>query len=918
MKRTLAVRCLAIALATAALFAGLMAVKTPFLEQMSLRVLDIKFRLRGTAAPRDRIALVVIDRESIARVGRWPWPRSVIARLVREISACKPRTVGLDIIFAGDPPGSVPHDAAGDRELVEALRLSGGVILSSHFHLSRAEGSFQRQAEFESVLSSIRGSRIETVLQTGMSTDNSFVLPAYGAEASGAEFQAAAGRSGFYNALAHADGSIRQVPLVIRAQGDYYRSFAVAVLHACVGEGVTQLVMDGPAVRELKVGPLRIPCDEQGLYLVNYYTARGGFPEIPASRVFSGDFNRKALEGRIVLVGGTAPGSFELRVSPFNPVAASVEIQATIVDNALSGRFIDQGVFGPARTAALIVLFSALAGLSVPLMRRPWQEVVAAASLLMAFIACDFLLFSRFHRNVSTIYPIFSIIAASLASSRYVSRVKERYHERQRKTALDLSEVLNRMDDPRELPARIVDAFARITGAERGILVVPVADGYAVGAAKGIDRGRWEDGEAFLRARQAVARAFRGGRIEVEQSARGGAPRWSVCVPLAGKGRARGAVYLDGGAAPPPFGFDAGVLTTFANQAAIALENSTLYARLREEEEKLRSENLYLRHEVGVAPRSDYMIGNSAAIRRVYALIGKAAESSIAVLIQGETGTGKELIARAIHFTGLRREGMFVAQNCGALPEALLESELFGHVKGAFTGAVRDKKGLFEIADGGSIFLDEVGDMPPSLQVKLLRVIQEGVIRPLGGVEEKRTDLRVISATNRDLAGEVKQGRFREDLYYRLNAFTIEVPPLRRRPDDIPSLVTHFIGKASERLGKKIAGISREAMARLSAYAFPGNVRELENEIEKAVILLPEGGMIETGTLSEKFSVGVPGGPAPEFSPEQLSFGKAVAVVQREWIAHAMKKHGGNKTKVAEELGIDRKTLSSMIERLGM
>ena len=916
MRRALAFRCVTIALAVSAVFVALRAVRTPFLEQLNLRLLDIKFRLRGTSPSGGGVVLVVVDSESLAKVGRWPWPRAVLARLVREISRCNPRAVGLDIIFAGDPPGGRPRDPAEDRELADSLGRPGGVVLSTHFYLSREEGGFQPQRDFESVLETIRSGRIESVLQTGIPTDQSFVLQAYGAEASGPEFQAAAGRSGFYNALAHADGSIRQIPLVIRAQGDYYQSFAVAVLMAAVGEGVTQLVMDGPAVRELKVGPVRIPCDEQGLYLVNYYTARRGFPEIPAWRILAGEFDPKELEGRIALVGGTAPGSFELRVSPLNPVAASIDIQATIVDNALTGRFIGQRIFGPALTAAVLVAFTLLAGLAVPFARKPWQEACAAALLLAAYLACDYLFFVRLHRNLSTFYPLASILAASLAAGRYVSRARERWHELQRKTALDLSEVLNRMGDPRGLPDKIVAAFVEITGASRGLLAAPSADGHAVEAARGIDRGVWE-GEGFGEARRAIAQSLRDGRIAIETSPRGGV-RWSVCVPLAGKGSPRGAVYLDGVSAPPPFGFDAGVLATFANQAAIALENAALYARLREEEEKLRRENLYLRKEIETAPRPAYMIGNSVAIRRVYALIHKAAESSIAVLIQGETGTGKELIARAIHFTGARKDAIFVAQNCGALPAALLESELFGHVKGAFTGAVRDKKGLFEAADGGTIFLDEVGDMPAELQVKLLRVLQEGVIRPVGGVEERRVDLRVVSATNKDLAAEVREGRFREDLYYRLNAFIIHAPPLRERTDDIPALVTPFLAQASARLGKKVAGISREALERLAAYPFPGNVRELENEIEKDVLLIPEGGMIDTNALSEKISAARPTGPGPAFSPEQLSLGDAVSAVQREWIAHALTKHGGNKTKAAEELGVDRKTLHSMIERLGL
>ncbi len=310
--------------------------------------------------------------------------------------------------------------------------------------------------------------------------------------------------------------------------------------------------------------------------------------------------------------------------------------------------------------------------------------------------------------------------------------------------------------------------------------------------------------------------------------------------------------------------------------------------------------------------------GTTGAMRDLFRLVEKAAAGTSAVLIEGETGTGKELIARAIHSHGPRRERVFIAQNCAALPEPLLESELFGHVRGAFTGALRSTRGLLAMADRGTVFLDEIVDCSPAVQAKLLRFLQDGAVRPVGGTRERALDVRIISATNRRIEEEVAEGNFRKDLFYRLNVIPIRVPPLRERRGDIPRLASFFLSRYADRSGKRMEGFTREAMELLVAYEYPGNVRELENEIEKGVLLIPEGGMIDTDALSEKFSAARPAGAAPAFSPEQMRFDQAVAAVQREWIAHALKKHGGNKTKAAEELGMDRKTLNAMIERLGL
>jgi DNA-binding NtrC family response regulator len=265
-----------------------------------------------------------------------------------------------------------------------------------------------------------------------------------------------------------------------------------------------------------------------------------------------------------------------------------------------------------------------------------------------------------------------------------------------------------------------------------------------------------------------------------------------------------------------------------ARAVAKAAERKMLFDRNRALETQLRERE-------GCGPEG--LVGSSGAIREVTRMIEAVAYSAATVLVSGESGTGKELVARALHARSPRRSHPFVALNCGALTETLLESELFGHVRGAFTGAQRDQKGLFDAADGGTIFLDEIGDIPPATQVRLLRVLQEGEIKRVGSADSVRVDVRVIAATHRDLPRLVKSGRFREDLFYRLNVINIPLPPLRDRPDDVPLLAHHFLRRYAERLGKKVRTIAPEAIELLCGYRWPGNVRELENAIERAVVL---------------------------------------------------------------------------------
>jgi two-component system response regulator HupR/HoxA len=347
-------------------------------------------------------------------------------------------------------------------------------------------------------------------------------------------------------------------------------------------------------------------------------------------------------------------------------------------------------------------------------------------------------------------------------------------------------------------------------------------------------------------------------------------------------------------------------------------ENAQLAHALAEANERLRAENVYLRREVERRYAFDQILGSSSAMNRVFEIMEKVSQTDATVLLCGETGTGKDLVARAIHYAGSRKDLRFVAQNCAALPDTLLESELFGHKRGAFTGAHADKRGLFEVADGGTIFLDEVGEAYPGMQVRLLRVLQDGEIRPLGSSETRRVDVRIIAATNRNLRRDVEEGRFREDLYYRLRVVEIELPPLRERRSDIPLLAHHFLDLANQRMGREIKGFTNAAMDRLVGYAWSGNVRELENEIERTVVLAGEADAITPEMLSEHIRGAAPMVSLllePEEPGPELPLPAAVDRLKQRMILRAIRE-AGSKTRAAERLGIPRQSLQKMIKRL--
>ena len=360
---------------------------------------------------------------------------------------------------------------------------------------------------------------------------------------------------------------------------------------------------------------------------------------------------------------------------------------------------------------------------------------------------------------------------------------------------------------------------------------------------------------------------------------------------------------------------DLEVSLLLGSQAALALDNATLVARLRVAEEKARGENVYLKRR-STPIKFDNIIGDSPAMKAVFNQLEKVIDTRATVCIEGETGTGKELIASAIHYQSGRRDKMFVAQNCAALPENLLESELFGHKRGAFTSADSDKKGLFEIADGGTLFLDEMGEMPMTLQAKLLRVLQENTIRPVGATAEKQVDVRIICATNRDLNAEVEKGRFRQDLYYRLMVFPIKLPPLRERREDIPQLAAHFLKRYAEEYRVELPGLTPDARDALTTYNWPGNIRELENEVQRIVIQAESGHYIEATDLSPRLRKIE--GTVTRIAPKQGTLKEMMEQVERWLIAEALRDHNNNKTKTAATLGITREGLHKKLAKFGV
>jgi len=496
--------------------------------------------------------------------------------------------------------------------------------------------------------------------------------------------------------------------------------------------------------------------------------------------------------------------------------------------------------------------------------------------------------------------------------------------------------------DLKRLLSLMLDSVVELTGAERGFLML-----LEVGAKEGRIRvARSFDMEAlrkptFKVARGVAAAVARDGQAVVSTNAdedprikshgdTGALYLRSVaCVPIRVGARSIGSLYLDSRFERGVFGLeDLPFLMSFADQAAIALENARLHeeakrsakevedlnrvlrGRVEQQEAELRDvKTLYAQAAADARTKYSYdaIIGQSAAMRELFFLLDRVTDSDVPVFLYGESGSGKELAARAIHFNGPRKDAPFVSENCAAIPEPLFESELFGHVKGSFTGAVADKKGLFQLADQGTLFLDEIAETPLAMQAKLLRALQEKEVRPVGGKQPVPVNVRIVSASNKKLSEQVRRGRFREDLYHRIHVIEVAIPPLRRRPEDVPLLVEHFVGRLPE--PRKVSG---PALKLLRTYAWPGNVRELENEILRAATL--SDGDISVEHLSEAVRAGARAAGAVRGLKEAVR--AATREVERAMITEALRKEKGNKSAVARRLGISRPTLDAKMDQL--
>lgn len=347
----------------------------------------------------------------------------------------------------------------------------------------------------------------------------------------------------------------------------------------------------------------------------------------------------------------------------------------------------------------------------------------------------------------------------------------------------------------------------------------------------------------------------------------------------------------------------------------VRVEKVLRFREARQARERLGEENKYLREEIDIQYNFGEIVGSAESMIKVFEKIQKVAQSDSSVLIFGESGTGKELVARAIHFQSDRKDKAFVKVNCGALAEGVLESELFGHERGSFTGAIKRRRGRFELADKGTIFLDEIGDVPLSTQVKLLRVLQERELERVGGEETVTVDVRVLTATNKNLMAMVESGEFREDLYYRLNIIPLELPPLRDRLEDIPILVEHFLRKKSSELNKKQTRVNPDAMQELMNYYWPGNVRELENVIERAVVLCEN---VEIGLNDIPILLGDPSRTTLRLIKDDLPLVEALEDLERQLIARALEKAKGVKTEAARILGLKTSALYYKLEKYSL
>jgi transcriptional regulator with GAF, ATPase, and Fis domain len=488
---------------------------------------------------------------------------------------------------------------------------------------------------------------------------------------------------------------------------------------------------------------------------------------------------------------------------------------------------------------------------------------------------------------------------------------------------LDVCGRINSVLSSQDVLERVMDSVMQVSMAQRGFLVLLDGQGEPqLEISRNLEGADHGPQETFLISRSILTNAIETGRtvfvndalsnpaFTSYKSVRDLSLQTVICLPLQIDNRSLGAIYLDSRSVSGMMSADGlALLEAFASQAAVAINNARAHESLKIFQSRLENENRSLKRALRTEFTFDSLIGRSPAMNRLFDVLGKVSSTNVTVLVQGETGTGKELVARAIHNASPRRGGPFISLNCSAVPESLFESELFGHKRGAFTGATDDRAGLVQEAGGGTLFLDEIGEMPPAMQAKLLRVVQEQEYRRVGESRDRRADVRWVAATNRDLKEEVRAGRFREDLFYRLNVVAVTVPALRERPEDILMLADHFLRRSAGDMGRELF-LTPETRSSLLAHTWPGNVRELENAMHRACALTTEGAL----------------------TPEHLVPAVAVAVAddataggrlkdrllraERIAIQSALRLTQGNISRAAQTLGVSRQHLHNRIRKL--
>jgi Nif-specific regulatory protein len=539
----------------------------------------------------------------------------------------------------------------------------------------------------------------------------------------------------------------------------------------------------------------------------------------------------------------------------------------------------------------------------------------------------------------------------------YVERLWAEYDDLLKLLQINLD--VSAEHDLSRLLDKIIDTAINVGHAERGYLILLDKKGtLRFEVARGIDERDTKMGQPRAVSRSITQRAIDTGQSIITSNAEEDERfaqfasvqdfqlRSIMCAPLKIKDKVIGALYVDNRSIKGNFSQkDLELLETICAQAAIAIENAQLVESNVKKQEELRvakeevemlnrqlAEKIQRQSSELAAVRQsleqsrlyletkynyENIVGRSEPLQKVFRLLDRTTETDVPVLIQGESGTGKELVARAIHFNGARKHNPFISENVSSISETLFESELFGHVKGAFTGAIADRKGLFEMADGGTLFLDEIGNLSMEMQSKLLRVLENGEFRPVGGKDVRRASVRIISATNKNLMSLVKEGRFREDLYYRLNVICITLPPLRERKEDVPLLAEHFLREYAESAKARPKALAPETMALLMEHHWPGNVRELENEIRRLAVLSGASPVIPPDLVSPGIKSAPPAATLT-IPAEPRSLHETIEKIEKRIILNALERHRGNKSRTARALDLSRDGLRKKMIRYGI